>query len=202
MEWSHSRPLLTPKIADAAFDARIDGRDVDGIAAAGAAGAVGGEPVGIDVRAGFHETERAADIFRLPFGHDPAAVVALAIAPAAVVEAETGVTGGAELLEHHDVVLGVFEAEKARALDDAGIGLALIGVGQIEHAGELDAFAVKINFFSSHITPSITAFTFKPFKPFQPFGDSDSERLERLERLNDLNDERYARTAGRTSWPR
>jgi hypothetical protein len=47
-------------------------------------------------------------------------------------------------------MLGIFETEKAGALDDARIRLALVRVWQVEHAGELDALAVKINLFATH----------------------------------------------------
>src|SRR5204863_9422989 len=104
-------PVADAEIADGAFDALVNRRDVDGVAAAGAAGAVGRDAVGIDVAPRLHIADRVADVFDLPCRHDPAALVALARAPAAVVEAETGVARGAELLEHKSVVLGVLEAQ-------------------------------------------------------------------------------------------
>src|SRR5258705_6786830 len=116
------------EIADAALNPWIGRCDVNGIAAAGAAGAVGGDPVRIDFRASLHIRDGAADIFGLPFGHHPAAIVAFAVAPAAIVKTETSITRGAKLFEHHDVVLGVFEAEKAGSLNNSSIGLALIRV--------------------------------------------------------------------------
>src|SRR5581483_8502128 len=117
-------PAADAEIADAAFDPGIDGRHVNRVAAAGAAGAESGEPIRVDVRARLQIAQRRADVLRLPFRHHPAALVAFAVAPAAIVEAETGVARGAELLEHHDVMLGVFETEKSRPLNNARIRFA------------------------------------------------------------------------------
>src|SRR6266540_2383953 len=143
-------PIADAEIGNAALNARIDGRDVDGIAAAGAAGAVGGDAIRIDLGACLHVGDRATDIFSLPSGHDPTALVALAAAPTTIVKAKTSVARRTKLFEHHDVVLGVFKAEETRTLDDSRIGLALLGIRKIEHAGELNAFAVKIDFFRTH----------------------------------------------------
>ena len=81
--------------------------------------------------------ERAPDVFRLPLRHHPAALFAFAVPPTAVVEAQTSVSNGAELFEHHDVMFSVLEAEKARALNDAGIRFALIRIRQIKITDEL-----------------------------------------------------------------
>ena len=86
------------------------------------------------------------------FGHHPAAIIAIAVAPTAVIEAKASIAGRAELLEHHDVVLGLVQAEKTGTLDDSWKGLTLIRIGQIKHARELIAFAVKIHFFCAHNT--------------------------------------------------
>src|SRR5512144_2909038 len=143
-------PATDTEITDAAFDARVDRRDVNGIAAAGPAGTIGGEPICIDVRPRFEIAKGTPDVFRLPLRHHPAALFAFAVPPTSVVEAQTSVSNGAELFEHHDVVLGVLEAEKARALNDARVWLCLLRVGQVEHACELDAFAVEIHFLRTH----------------------------------------------------
>src|SRR3989338_4559912 len=121
------------EIANAAFDARIDGRDVNRIAAAGPSRTVGRDPVGIDIRAGLHVCDAIADVFRLPLGHYPAAIV----------EAEAGVSRFTELLEHQNVVLGVFEAEEAGPLHDGGPGLAFLSVREIDSTAQLVAFTVK-----------------------------------------------------------
>src|SRR5512144_825632 len=143
-------PATDTEITDAAFYARVDRPDVNDPAAAGRAGTIGGEPICIDVRPRFEIAKGTPDVFRLPLRHHPAALFAFAVPPTAVVEAQTSVSNGAELFEHHDVVLGILEAEKARTLNDSRKRFALIAVWQIEHACELDALAVKTNFFGSH----------------------------------------------------
>src|SRR6476620_2964389 len=127
-------PAADTEITDAAFDARVDRRDVNGVAAAGPAGTIGGEPIRIDFRPGFEIAKGTPDVFRLPLRHHPAALFAFAVPPTAVVEARTRVSNGAELFEHHDVMFSVLEAEEARALNDAGVWFCLLRVGQIEHA--------------------------------------------------------------------
>src|SRR3989338_2063595 len=116
------------EIANAAFDARIDGRDVNRVAAAGASRTVGRDPVGVDARPGLPGWDAIAGGFRLPLGHYPAAMFSFTLAPAPVVEAQTGVSRGAELFEHQDVVLGVLQAEKTRTLNDSRPRLALISI--------------------------------------------------------------------------
>src|SRR6266850_3542781 len=185
------------EITDAALDARIDGRNIDSIAAAGAAGAVGGEAIGIDLRTGFQVTQRAADIFGLPFRHHPAAVVAFAVTPATVIETETSVAGGAKLVEHHNIMLRVFEAEKAGTLNNSRKRFALIGIRQVEHAGEFDAFAIKIYFLCTHVELQVWFKSFKPFKQFKSSASGPRNVLNDLNVWNDLNG-LYARTAGKT----
>src|SRR5215207_7253182 len=143
-------PVADAQIADAALDSAVDGRDIDGVAAAGAAGAVSGDPVRIDFGACLHKSDGIANVFGLPFGHDPAAIVTFTVTPAAVIEAQAGVAGSAQLVEHHNVVLGIFEPEKSGALDNAGKRFALIRIRQIEHARELDAFTVEIYLLCTH----------------------------------------------------
>jgi hypothetical protein len=46
-------------------------------------------------------------------------------------------------------MFGILEAQKAGSLYDPGIGLALLRIRQVEDAGELDPFAVKIDFLGS-----------------------------------------------------
>src|SRR6266576_6885028 len=188
------------EITDAALDARIDGRNIDGIAAARAAGAVSGEAIGIDFRTGFQITQRTADVFSLPFRHHPATLVAFAVAPAAVIETKTGVAGGAKLVEHHNIMLRVFEAEKAGALDNSRIGFALIGIRQVEHAGEFDAFAIKIYFLCTHVELQNLSGSTRSSR------SNSSNRLRCANILNDLdvwNDLNgvYALTVGKTSCP-
>src|SRR5262249_55040829 len=86
----------------------------------------------------------------LPLRHHPAALLAFAVTPAAVIEAETGISGGTELFEHHDVVLGIFEAEESGPLNNAGVRFALIRIGQIETAADLNDRAIEIPFFGAH----------------------------------------------------
>src|SRR3990167_1029313 len=138
------------EIANAAFDARIDGRDVNRIAAAGPSRTVGRDPVGIDIRAGLHVCDAIADVFRLPLGHYPAAMFSFTLAPAPIVEAEAGVSRFTELLEHQNVVLGVFEAEEAGPLHDGGPGLAFLSVREIDSTAQLVAFTVKGYLLSAH----------------------------------------------------
>src|SRR4030095_8412718 len=141
------------EVADTALDTRIDGRDIHCVAAASAARAVGGDAIGVNVIAGLHVLDGVANIFAFPLGHHPAALFALAVAPAAIIEAKTGVARRAKLVEHHDVMLGVFEAEKAGTLDNSRKRFVLIRVRQIKIADQLVAFAVKRNFFSAHFNP-------------------------------------------------
>src|SRR3989304_6531598 len=136
--------------ANPAFAARIDGRDVNRVAAAGPSRTVGRDPVGIDVRPGLHVCDAIADVFRLPLGHYPAAMFSFTLAPAPVVAAQTGVSRGAELFEHQDVVLGVLQAEKTRTLNDSRPRLALISIREIDSTAQLIAFAVKSDLLGSH----------------------------------------------------
>src|SRR5262249_11548818 len=106
-------PVADAEIADGAFDALVDRRHVGRVAAAGPPEAVVRVAFRVDIFARLHVADRVADALDLPLRHDPAALVALARAPAAVVEAEAGVARGAELLEHHRVMLRVLEAQKA-----------------------------------------------------------------------------------------
>src|SRR5262249_20372637 len=130
----------------------IKGWDIASIAAAGPAGAIGGNSVRIYFRPGLHVSDGAPNVFGLPFRHHPATLVAFTVAPTPIVEAETGVACRAELLEHHNVVFGVFEPEKARSLNDSGIRLALVGIRQVEHPGEPNPFVVNVYFLFSHTT--------------------------------------------------
>src|SRR3989338_8546397 len=139
------------EIANAAFDARIDGRDVNRVAAAGASRTVGRDPVGIDVRPGLHVCDAIADVFRLPLGHYPAAMFSFTLAPAPVVEAEAGVSRLAELLEHQNVVLGVLQAEKTRTLNDSRPRLASLSVREVDGSAQLVAFAIEGYFFNAHL---------------------------------------------------
>src|SRR3990172_10225017 len=93
------------EIANAAFDARIDGRDVNRVATAGPSRTVGRDPVGIDVRPGLHVCDAIADVFRLPLGHYPAATFSFTLAPAPVVEAEAGVSPPPEFFETQNLCL-------------------------------------------------------------------------------------------------
>src|SRR6266496_4428058 len=67
-------------------------------------------PVFID---GLHVSNGVADVFRLPLWYHPGTVVAFAVAPGAVIKAKASVVGRTELLEHHNVMLGIFKTEKA-----------------------------------------------------------------------------------------
>src|SRR5438093_5040922 len=144
-------PVAHAEIRDAAFDARIDRGNVHRVAAPGAARSVSCDPVRIDFGAGLQVSNGVADVVRLPLWYHPATVVAFAVAPAAVIKAKASIVGCTELLEHHNVMLGVFKTEKAGPLDDSRKRLALIGVREIQNAAELVAFVIKIHLLCAHV---------------------------------------------------
>jgi hypothetical protein len=77
-------------------------------------------------------------------------MLALAIAPAPVIEAQAGVARRAELLKHQDVVFGILEAEKARSLNDPRPRLAALSVREVDGGAQLIPFAIKSYFLTTH----------------------------------------------------